>query len=161
VQVRHKLLSTIDIGSSLKRLERASENLELVLKAVSYAQQEYEKARQKTREAKQNLEEAEIIAITEVWPEIDSKDPVTGRSNKGWAETLLKQKISQHEQVASAREALRQAEGDELAWLNNLNDKKARMKTAELSFRVAELEVQARIAQLNFLAGGNENGSES
>lgn len=161
MQVRHRVLRAIDIGSSLKRLERASENLELALKAVSYAQQEYEKARQKTREAKQNLEEAEIIAITEVWPEIDGKDPVTGRSNKGWAETLLKQKINQHPQVISARNTLNQAENDELAWLNNLNDKKMRMKTAELSFRIAELEVQAKIAQLNFLAGGNENGSES
>ncbi len=150
---KSEIVYSTGIGPILEKLERTTTAVIEANRKVVKIDRRTEEAKAELTEAKLMLKEQSAISTTVLWPTMDSKDPVTGKSNKKWAETQLAAALAtdpamkaQAGQVAKAESAVLNAELDR-------NEAKSDLVGYQYIYRTVESQVKAKIAEMSFLAG--------
>jgi len=99
------------------------------------------------------LSTLKTVLGVELWEHIDPKDPVTGRSNKDWAQKQLEAQLAGMPQISDRRIKVAEFEEDEAAIVLELGRAKLAVKLADLEWRYSMAEVRARTALLTFSEG--------
>ena len=153
--IKQKIYDALDIDKCYEDLAEAGEKLIKCINLLNHAELKVESAKRDLAEREDSLAVVKFDIHMRAWPTIDGKDPVTGRSNKDWAEAQLLAELKVDPDFEEATRSVTYGRNLVSGFEDEALTAKANVKVEQIRYSVAGKRLEAAVAKMQWFVEGS------